>query len=85
MRSTVTRVFIGVALCAGVGALPGTAAAQTLTLYAYVANSLDNTVSVINTVDDLPVATIPVGTNPFAAVATPDGRHVTSPTIPAFR
>lgn len=76
MRSTVTRVLIGVALCAGVGALPGTAAAQTSALYAYVANSLDNTVSVINTADDLPVATIPVGTNPFAAVATPDGRHV---------
>jgi len=61
---------------AGLGVFAGPAAAQTSVLYAYVANSLDNTVSVVNTSDDLPVATIPVGANPFEAVATPDGRHV---------
>lgn len=77
-RRVVARVCVGagLAVSAGLGACAGPAAAQTSVLYAYVANSLDNTVSVVNTLNDLPVATIPVGTNPFEAVATPDGRHV---------
>jgi YVTN family beta-propeller protein len=75
-RRAAYRVSVGLALCAAFGSSPGPAAAQPSILYAYVANSLDGTVSVINTTDDLPAATIPVGTNPFGAVATPDGKHV---------
>lgn len=74
-RATV-RIGVGLVLCAGFGVAPATATAQSSVLYAYVANSLDNTVSVVNTASEAVVATIPVGANPFAAVATPDGRHV---------
>lgn len=75
-RRTAARISVALALCAACAAAADPATAQQSILYAYVANSLDNTVSVVNTVDDLPVATIPVGTDPFEAVATPDGRHV---------
>ncbi len=76
-RRTAARISVALALCAAYGVVAANpVAAQQSILYAYVANSLDNTVSVVNTVDDLPVTTIPVGTDPFEAVATPDGHHV---------
>ncbi|MDX3853666.1 Ig-like domain repeat protein, partial [Streptomyces sp. AK02-01A] len=45
-------------------------------LRAYVANSGDNTVSVIDTVTNTVTATIPVGSAPFGVVVTPDGLFV---------
>ena len=42
-------------------------------LNAYVANSNDNTVSVINTVSNTISTTIPVGANPFGVAISPDG------------
>ena len=43
---------------------------------AYVANALDNTVSVINTATNTVVATIPVGLAPAGVAATPNGAFV---------
>lgn len=45
-------------------------------VYAYVANTIDNTVAVIRTSDNTIVATVPVGNTPFAVAATPDGSKV---------
>jgi YVTN family beta-propeller protein len=42
----------------------------------YVANTSDNTVSVISTATNQVTATVPVGTNPVGAAATPDGSSV---------
>jgi len=44
--------------------------------YAYINNSSDGTVSVINTVTNNIVATIPVGTTPVGVAVTPDGKYV---------
>jgi YVTN family beta-propeller protein len=41
--------------------------------FAYVANSLDDTVSVINTATNTVVGLIPVGSNPVGIAITPDG------------
>ena len=49
---------------------PGETQAQTR---AYVTNSQDNTVSVIDTATNTVVATVPVGTNPYGIAITPDG------------
>ncbi len=46
------------------------------TVFAYIPNLVDNTVSVVNTVSGSVVATIPVGTNPTAVSVTPDGSKV---------
>ena len=45
--------------------------------FAYVTNSLDNTVSVIDTATHPPsvVATVPVGSGPEVVAVTPDGKH----------
>jgi YVTN family beta-propeller protein len=50
--------------------------AQAKTNYAYVANSSSNTVSVINTSNNTVVATIPVGTNPWAVAVDQAGKSV---------
>jgi YVTN family beta-propeller protein len=42
----------------------------------YVANNLTNTVSVINTMTETVIKTIPVGMKPHWLTVTPDGRHV---------
>lgn len=42
----------------------------------YVANSLSNTVSVINTPDNTPGPTIPVGSSPTGVAITPNGQFV---------
>ena len=41
--------------------------------YAYVANSDDNTVSVIDTATNTVTATVPVGSGPFAVAVNPQG------------
>ena len=43
---------------------------------AYITNSWDNTVSVINTTTNTVIATIPVGNFPYGATVTPDGTKV---------
>lgn len=65
-------------LCRGlallfVGVLAAPAAAAP---FAYVTNQDDNTVSVIDTASNTVVATVPVGTRPYAAVPTPDNAFV---------
>ena len=44
--------------------------------YAYIANQQSNTVSVINTITNSVVSTIPVGQAPTGAAASPDGTRV---------
>lgn len=44
--------------------------------YAYIANSISNSVSVINTATNLVVSTIPVGQNPTGLSVSPDGKAV---------
>ena len=43
---------------------------------AYITNSGDNTVSVINTATNTVTATVPVGTGPYGVAVTPDGKKV---------
>src|SRR5215813_2594087 len=43
--------------------------------FAYVTNSFDNTVSVLDTATNTVVATVPVGPIPFGVAITPDGAH----------
>jgi YVTN family beta-propeller protein len=43
---------------------------------AYITNSGDNTVSVIDTASNTVIATIPVGRNPFGVAVTPDGAKI---------
>jgi len=50
--------------------------AQSLAQNAYITNSGDNTVSVINTATNTVIATIPVGDEPFGVAATHDGSRV---------
>jgi YVTN family beta-propeller protein len=50
--------------------------AQGLAQNAYITNSADNTVSVIDTASNTVTATIPVGINPFGVAVTPDGSKV---------
>ena len=45
------------------------------TTFGYVANALDNTISVIATASNAVVATIPVGSFPTGVATTPDGTH----------
>ena len=44
--------------------------------YAYITNSGDNTVSVIDTATNTVTATVPVGTGPYGVAVTPDGKKV---------
>jgi len=44
--------------------------------YAYIANSISNDVSVINTETNTVIATIPVGQNPTSVAVSPDGTRV---------
>ncbi|MFF3684429.1 YncE family protein, partial [Streptomyces sp. NPDC002187] len=63
----------GVAVLAGLAvplAMATPAAAQTGT-FAYVANSVDGTVSVIDTATNTVTTTIPVGSGPFGVAVTP--------------
>ena len=43
--------------------------------FAYVANSVSNTVSVIDTATNMVVATVPAGVEPAGVAVTPDGKH----------
>ena len=45
-------------------------------VYAYITNSDDNTVSVIDTATNNVTATVPVGTYPCGVAVTPDGTKV---------
>src|SRR5450631_1664734 len=67
-------VFL-VTLAMGLGLLAMPSAAAP---FAYVANTISNTVSVIDTTTSPPsvVATVPVGPNPIGAAVSPDGTHV---------
>jgi len=44
--------------------------------YAFIPNSFDDTVSVIDTDGDEVVATVPVGRSPYAVAITPDAKYV---------
>src|SRR5262245_3581440 len=59
-----------------VGREPRTVALLSNKDWAYVANTIDGTVQVINIDDYSTVATIPVGTEPQAVVASPNGLYV---------
>jgi YVTN family beta-propeller protein len=52
------------------------AGAQALAQNAYITNSGDGTVSVIDTATNTVTATIPVGSDPLGVVVTPDGSKV---------
>jgi YVTN family beta-propeller protein len=52
------------------------ASAQLCAYFAYMPNTSDGTVSVIDTSDNTVVATIPVGTSPIGVAAHPDGTFV---------
>ena len=69
---SVVRLMI-MLVCVSIGAGLSTAAAQPR---AYVANSVDNTVSVINTATNTVIATVPVGLGPIGVAITPDGTRV---------
>ena len=56
-----------------VGSKPTAVTVNALGTRAYVINSLDNTVSVIDTSTNTVIATIPVGAGPTGSVLTPDG------------
>ncbi len=59
--------------CALMAAAPGVSASG---LFAYVANSETNSVSVIDVSSNAVIATVPVGEGPSGVAATPDGRFV---------
>ncbi|MDQ6868672.1 MAG: YncE family protein [Pseudomonadota bacterium] len=59
-------------LAMGLGLLARPAVAQP---FAYVANDVDGTVSVINTATNTVMTTLTVGTNPSGVAVTPDGTH----------
>ena len=65
--------FFAVTLAMGLGLIARPAAAAP---FAYVTNSYDSTVSVIDTATNAVVATVPVGLNPEYLAVTPDGTHV---------
>jgi YVTN family beta-propeller protein len=52
------------------------ASAQTFAQNAYITNNLSNTVSVIDTVGNNVIATIPVGASPWGVAVSPDGSRV---------
>jgi len=65
-------LFAMLAMGLGLMARPAEAAP-----FAYVTNSNDNTVSVIDTASNKAVGTpIPVGNSPLGVAVTPDGKHV---------
>jgi YVTN family beta-propeller protein len=66
------RTLIGTVLAMAMTTMPATAAA---TLRAYVANAVDGTVSVLG-MRGATIATIPVGCEPRAVTALPDGSRV---------
>jgi YVTN family beta-propeller protein len=66
-----TRGLVSIVLVAGALAAPVHAA-----MTAYVANALDGTVSVVDVRTGAPLATVPVGCDPRALVAHPDGSRV---------
>jgi len=77
----IQRFLLVVALSALAALLPATTSAQAspLTSFAYVTNTGDNTVSVVNTSTNAVVATIPVLKGAYPAqklAAAPDGRFV---------
>ena len=72
LRGIVQHLAIVLLLVISVGLGLGTATTQAQTR-AYVTNSQDNTVSVIDTATNTVVATVPVGVNPSGIAITPDG------------
>jgi YVTN family beta-propeller protein len=73
-RAACARGFVAlwVMLAIGLGFAASPAAAAP---FAYVANSSDNTVSVIDTGTNTVVATVPIGTFPIGVAVAPDGKH----------
>ena len=69
----VLRVLLLVWAASSAGVL---GSAETLAQNAYITNSGDNTVSVINTSTNKVIATIPVDNGPNALTVTPDGGNV---------
>jgi YVTN family beta-propeller protein len=59
-----------------VGTAPTAVAVDPAGTHAYVANSGDNTVSVIDVAEDLVVSTFPAGDGPQGLAVSPDGRHL---------
>jgi YVTN family beta-propeller protein len=58
-----------------VGSIPRGLAVTPDGKHAHVADSGDNTVSVIDTASNTVVATVPVGSLPFGVAVTPDGKR----------
>ena len=73
MKRANNHIFIVLSLVLSMGIGLGTVTAQVVSPRAYVANSVDNTVTVIDTATNAVVATIPVSTGPFGVAVTPDG------------
>jgi YVTN family beta-propeller protein len=73
-RAAWARGFLGLwtALAIGLGLMAPPAEAAP---FAYVANDVSGTVSVFDTATNTVVATLPVGSDPFAVGVTPDGKH----------
>jgi YVTN family beta-propeller protein len=53
--------------------------------FAYITNSIDNTVSVIDTATNIVAATVNVGPNPHGVAVTPDGKKVYVANPPKWR
>ena len=62
-----------IVLCFAAIALPYCAHAAP---FAYISNSGSNNVSVIDTATNTVIATVPVGTTPYAVAVSPDGAQV---------
>lgn len=70
MKPSTHRLLIGISLLLAMAIGGLSANAQS---FAYVVNQSSNSVSVINTATNTVVATVPVGSNPFAVAIAPDG------------
>jgi YVTN family beta-propeller protein len=86
-RGSAARLWqglLGLGLCALLAVIPARAQASSLTPFAYVTNTADNTVSVVNTSTNEVVATIPVLKGAYPAqqlAAAPDGKFVYAASI----
>lgn len=75
-RRALSMTFAVTLTVAALTGAPGAAEAVAQTGYLYIANSTDNTVSVVNPALQQPVAVIQVGDEPWAEAATPDGSQI---------
>jgi YVTN family beta-propeller protein len=75
MNTVYGRVFRGFVIVILMGISASSTSADT-EYFAYITNTVDGTVSVIDTGSNTVIATIPVGDLPWGVAATPDGRRV---------